>query len=103
MYPMQIVPHPMQLNPENAQEKAKKVAKTKIKKVKVDEEKVEECAVLYDCINKMHPNFHLNTDLDRFPIKDICGLNETVFKKDVSFSIYFIFVLDNTIELKFIF
>jgi hypothetical protein len=57
MYPMQMVPHPMQLNPENAQEKAKKVAKTKAKKVKVDEEIVEVCAVLYDCSNKMHPNF----------------------------------------------
>ncbi len=55
-----------------------------------------------DCSNKMHPNFHLNTHLAGYPIEDISGFNETVFKKAVSLQYIFCFGLYYRIEIYFL-
>ena len=69
-----------QVQPLSATEpkKTKKVTK----KPKIDEEKIEVCAIVYDCSSK-HPNFHLNQCIDRYQIDEICGFGEDVFRDQI--------------------
>ena len=73
-------------------EKTKKVVRPKNKKTKPEDEKIEVCFIIYECSNNLYSNFHLHKHVDRYPIEEICGFNEIVFKNDVSFSLHILSV-----------
>ena len=45
---------------------------------------VEVCSIVYECSPK-HPYFHLNECIDRYPIEEICGFGDEVFRHQVSY------------------
>jgi hypothetical protein len=66
----------------------KTAIKPRAKKTKIDEEMIEVCAIVYDCASQ-HPNFNLNECLDQYPIDDICGFGDDVFRDQVNVSKYY--------------
>ena len=54
------------------------------KKSKTKEELVEAIAIEYKVSSNIHPNYHLNGCIDRFPIDDIEGCGTDITREDVS-------------------
>jgi exonuclease VII large subunit len=71
-----------QIQPSTPSEIKKTAVKPRAKKTKTDEEMIEVCAIVYDCSSK-HPNFNLNECIDRYPIDEICGFGDDVFRDQV--------------------
>ena len=54
------------------------------KTIKKEPIKIECIAIQWEILNPLHPSFRLNGCIDKTPLADIIGINQTVFKQDVS-------------------
>lgn len=63
----------------------KSTSNTSTKKAKTTAQKIECVSIKYDIPDVNHPNHCFHQKIDRVPINDIIGFNETISKNDVSF------------------